>query len=268
MLTMLISTTNLKEEPDLEERSWGQTVRDSSIVSEELKDLLTNNKFMYEVKHNKNTILAAAELIYKKGEEWAEARVLSDLDDDAVLFAVSQVLTFKYMAQGETDRAMRIIEKSAEKATSAGQAIQILSVWGRLTPQGMLRSITKLYKDTMADADRQKILDRTNKLKDEFNKLNVEGINSIDLVGAIKDLDEQSSQERLKRQLAGTEEGRSMVEKYGVEDIINKADSILPEDISKIESFLEKTPIDSDMTDTIIKTIKDHYVEGKGNLKR
>ena len=43
------------------------------------------------------------------------------------------------MQEGETDRAFKMIDAIAPKLTTMGQAIQIFSVFGRQTPEGMLR---------------------------------------------------------------------------------------------------------------------------------
>jgi len=84
----------------MEERSWGQTIRDANLTTPWLSELLTSNKFMYEVKHNEDTLLAAAKLLDEKGEEYVESRLLSDIQNDTVLFAASQMLTYKYMEDG------------------------------------------------------------------------------------------------------------------------------------------------------------------------
>ena len=47
---MLISTTNLKKNQIWKKEVRGQTVRDANITEQWLTELLTSNKFMYEVK--------------------------------------------------------------------------------------------------------------------------------------------------------------------------------------------------------------------------
>lgn len=263
----------LKNEVDLKERSWGQTVRDSDITSQELKDLLTSNKFIYEVKHNEDTILAAAKLIDEKGEAWVEARLLSELENDAVLFAASQILTYKYMETGEFDRAMSMLDKTAEKATSAGQAIQILSVWGRQTPDGMLRYTANRFSKAITEEQKQKVIETTNKLKTEFNKINQEALNNIDITGAIKAVDEMPLQELVTRKLAKSKEGQGLIDKYGLENILKTLENKEMKEIAEIDRetlkpFLDgKTSIDDSMADKIVEVVNEHYKEGKGNLK-
>lgn len=193
------------DDPDVKERSWHQTVRDANITSPELRGILEDTHFLYEVKHNEDTILAAARLIDKKGEEWVEARILSDLDNDAVLFAASQILTYKYMQSGDTQRAMRLIEKTGEKATAAGQAIQILSWWGRQTPNGMVRYVANQFRNLMSEKDRGNVTGKTNELIAEFNRINeqaLEEIDEIDIVGELRKVKEMTQQEKLARRIA------------------------------------------------------------------
>lgn len=238
----------LKEEPDMKERSWGQTVRDASITQQWLKDLLTSNKFLYEVKHNEDTLIAAAQLIDTKGEEYIEARLLSDLDNDAVLMAASQILTYKYMESGEQDRAMAMLDKTAEKATSLGQAIQILSVWGRQTPEGMLRYTSQAFRKLITDKDRQEIADKVKALTDEFNRLNRQAIKEIDLVGTINQVQQMTPEELATRDIAS--KGGTLPE-----------GGFTPE---MLQPFTNT--IDDGMRDRIIDTINAHYEGSKGNL--
>lgn len=190
------------DDPDVKERSWHQTVRDANITSPELRRILEDTHFLYEVKHNEDTILAAARLIDKKGEEWVEARILSDLDNDAVLFAASQILTYKYMQSGDTQRAIRLIEKTGEKATAAGQAIQILSWWGRQTPNGMVRYVANQFRNLMSEKDRVNVTSKTDELIAEFNRINKQALEKIDMVGELRKVKEMTPQEKLARRIA------------------------------------------------------------------
>lgn len=190
------------DDPDVKERSWHQTVRDANITSPELRSILEDTHFLYEVKHNEDTILAAARLIDEKGEEWVEARILSDLDNDAVLFAASQILTYKYMQSGDTQRAIRLIEKTGEKATAAGQAIQILSWWGRQTPNGMVRYVANQFRNLMSEKDRRNVTGKTNELIAEFNRINKQALEEIDMVGELRKVKEMTPQEKLARRIA------------------------------------------------------------------
>ena len=239
----------LKEEADIKERSWGQTVRDAELTEQWLTDLLTSNKFMYEVKHNEDTLIAAAQLIDTKGEEYIEARLLSDLDNDAVLMAASQILTYKYMESGEQDRAMAMLDKTAEKATSLGQAIQILSVWGRQTPEGMLRYTSQAFRKLITDRDRQEIADKTKALTEEFNRLNRQAIKDIDLVGIVKQVQAMTPEEMAARDIAN--KGGTLPEGGFTPDML--------------KSF-EKT-IDDNMAKRIIDVVNKHYQDGTGKLK-
>lgn len=261
-----------EEKQDMKERSWGQTVRDANITSKELKDLLTSERFMYEVKHNQDTVLEAAKLIDQKGESWVEARVLSDLDNDATLFAASQILTYKYMESGETDRAMILLDRTAQKATSAGQAIQILSVWGRQTPEGMLRDTISKFQKLMTEADKKSIRDKTQILKEEFNRINREAINSIDFIDSVKKVQDMTTDEIVTRDIMKTDIGKQLLDKYDLDTVLKtvkgEETSVDQMDIEDLLSFKkEKTNIDDNMTSKIINTINNHYLEGKGKLK-
>ena len=255
----------LKEEPDMEERSWGQTVRDANLTTKWLSELLTSNKFMYEVKHNTATLIAAARYLDEKGEDYVEARLMSEIPNDTILFAASQMLTYKYMEEGQQSKALKILEKTAEKATSMGQAIQILSVWGRLTPEGMLRETFDLFKRGTTNKEKERVVRTTEDMRVRFNELVNRFINDVDLVGTVEATVEITEQDRLAQWLT-TEEGKKFIEKYGLEAIAKKE---IPEgDLKAIEDFIKKTPIDKEKVESIIETIKGHYKSGKGDLRQ
>lgn len=259
----------LKEGPEIRERSWGQTVRDVSLTTPWLSELLLSNKFFYEVKHNEDTLIAAAQFIDKKGEEYVEARLLSNLDNDAILMAASQIMTYKYMENGETDRAMSMLDKTAEKATSLGQAIQILSVWGRNTPEGMLRYTSNAFRGATTDKDKQDILLKVKALTEAFNNVNRDSLKDIDLVGTIQQVKDIPLIERTARQLTSTDEGQKLIDKYGIEVLLGNRSQMDQVDQETLAPFINTdNNIDDAMGQKIIDLVNKHFEEGgKGKLK-
>lgn len=102
------------------------------------QDIAPNEIGAYDPITNKQTIADAQAALAKDpgavvrrilDESWASDRV----DNTAGLMLVKAANN-----SGDINLAVDITEALAKKATEAGQAIQALSMWGKLTPEGML----------------------------------------------------------------------------------------------------------------------------------
>lgn len=111
-----------------------QNVQKAKLSSPELKQALEQN---YEKANNKETLQRAQAKI-EANPEAAYDEVLNTEEPTHDTYAMAQDLMRRYQNEGNFDRAIEIAERVAERATKQGQAIQALSMWGRLTPEGAL----------------------------------------------------------------------------------------------------------------------------------
>lgn len=111
-----------------------QNVQKAKLSSPELKQALDQN---YQKATNKETLLQAQTKI-EANPEAAYDEVLHTEEPTHETYAMAQDLMRRYQNEGNFDRAIEIAERVAERATKQGQAIQALSMWGRLTPEGAL----------------------------------------------------------------------------------------------------------------------------------
>lgn len=87
---------------------------------------------------NKQTLKEAQKLVDTNIDE-AIRIVKSPEPPTAKTYAVAQDLIRRYQNQGRYNEAVELVESVSRRATNQGQAIQALSMWNRLTPEGALR---------------------------------------------------------------------------------------------------------------------------------
>lgn len=155
------TSTKIQSSSDLKDsRFQNMTVQNSELADETLKNRLKGNKIQYEVKNNKDT-LAKVQKDIDIDEKKAINEVLGNNKVSAETMAMGQDLVRRLQAKGDYDTAVNIVEKLTREGTNAGQAIQAMSMWKRLTPEGMLkyaqRQIDKVNENISKEAKKVKL---------------------------------------------------------------------------------------------------------------
>lgn len=208
-------------EGDFELSSWKETVENSKFTDPELVELLQSEQLYYEVMHNKNTMLAAARMIDDKGKEWVHARVMGDVQNDAVVFAAAQILIAQYQSSGQYELAREMIYKTSEKATSAGQAIQILSQWNRQSAPGMARMVAGQYEKLMTGKDKENVNKLAIGLTGDINNINKGALENIDMTETINKIKDMTPEEMLARRIANTLSAKDVKKKDAMQTMID-----------------------------------------------
>lgn len=117
-----------------QERGFAETLKESPKTPQGFVDKL---QAAYRPLTNEATLGKANKRIDKDIEE-ATSYALGNSRFTADKAAVGQRLIDHYNSTGNIQRAVDIAEKISEEATRAGQAIQALSMFNRLTPEGVL----------------------------------------------------------------------------------------------------------------------------------
>jgi hypothetical protein len=152
--------------PGQKARSFPTTVGQAAVTDKELSNRLMDSTMGYTPESNEENWNAAQTLVEKDYNE--AVRVLNSKEPStAYSMAVSQALLKKAQDEKRWEDAIDIVEKIAKKGTTMGQAIQILSVWGRMTPEGMLKFADKKLKE----AGKQLTPDLTGKITDNMKKV-------------------------------------------------------------------------------------------------
>ena len=229
---------------DYELSSWKETVENSDFTDPELVELLQSEQLYYEVMHNKDTMLAAAKMIDDKGQEWVHARVMGDVQNDAVVFAAAQILIAQYQSSGQYELAREMIYKTSEKATSAGQAIQILSQWNRQSAPGMVRMVAGQYEKLMTGKDKENVNKFATGLTEDINNINKGALQNIDITDTLNNIKEMTPEEMLARRIANTLSEKDVKKKDAMQTMIDTLfkiaeESPLPEKENKPTNPME-----------------------------
>ena len=153
------------------------TVMKSDIADVELKNKIVENNITYDPISNKET-LANAQAFIDKDFNKAMALVMDDSRKvDADTMAIGQDLMRRLQNEGRYDEAINILERLTREGTKAGQAIQALSMWRRMTPEGMLafaqKQINKVNDDLPKGAKKVELTDDEMKsIMDGMKKVN------------------------------------------------------------------------------------------------
>lgn len=126
--------------PDgLKERKFITSVRDADKTAPEVAGKIQGD---YQPISNEQT-LAEAKHVIATDPDAAQAAVEGPSRPTRVTNTIAQLMIDKAQNEGRFEDAIRLVETTARKNTELGQAIQALSMYQRLTPEGILRFATK-----------------------------------------------------------------------------------------------------------------------------
>jgi hypothetical protein len=120
------------------ERGFNETVRKSEHTSPEVSRILNEKPETYTTRRTSFLYEEAQDYIKKAGIQGAHDFVMNaDIVKDKHN-AVAQILAKIYQSQGDTEKAIDIIAKTAKSGTELGRAIQALTLWNKMDAEGAL----------------------------------------------------------------------------------------------------------------------------------
>lgn len=128
--------------PSLPQRGFAESVQTNKKTPQELAPEL--EKIRYNPLSNKETLNFADKMIKKSG---AEALSYATNSTDTNANAVALRLIEKYIDKGRYQEAIDLTKSVSPRFTKAGQEIQILSAYGRLTPTGAIKYAQRLINE-------------------------------------------------------------------------------------------------------------------------
>jgi len=149
--------------PGMQERGFTQTVRESRVSPEPLAEGVSGS---YNPITNQETMGLAQQAV-KADPIKARDLVLSNKEPTADTYAMGMELIRLSNLKGDYSESIRIANHMAQQATSQGQAIQALSMYDRLGPDGILRFAAKQIQDAREQLPKAK----QNILEKEIQKL-------------------------------------------------------------------------------------------------
>lgn len=124
---------------DIMPNKFQKTVANDLNTSPFLNNAINKDMQSYMVKHNNDTLKAASDFVNNNYDQAIKLVKDEKSPFTAETSAMAQVLLSQAQKEGRWNDAVDIVQTTAKKGTNAGQAIQALSMYGRLTPEGMLR---------------------------------------------------------------------------------------------------------------------------------
>ena len=132
------------------------TVFNSDLASPELRKGIMEREMSYDPVTNKG-ILSDAQKLIDSDFNGSYARVMSEKPVvDAEYMAMGQDLVRRLQNEGRYDEAINVLEKVTKEGSKSGQAIQALSMWRNLTPEGMLAHAQKQINRANAELPKGK----------------------------------------------------------------------------------------------------------------
>ncbi len=119
------------------QRGFIKTVLEDSNTSPKVKQSISS---LYKVRNTGELQTKAATFVKEHGD-LAEQMARSTQDDTSV--AIAMELVKKHQNSGDYTRAIELVESVSKDLTEAGRTVQAASIYGRLTPDGVLRFTQK-----------------------------------------------------------------------------------------------------------------------------
>lgn len=131
---------------DIKTRSLPQSVLDAKGTPKEVKDIIKQDMPTYQVLHNQDLIKQATDEIAGNFDNEL-IRLSSAKDFDALDYEKSRQIAKNLFSMGKYQQAVDLIDNVSENATKKGQAIQALSLWSNMTPEGAVYKAQKLVRE-------------------------------------------------------------------------------------------------------------------------
>lgn len=131
---------------DIKTRSLPQSVLEAKGTPKEVKEIIKQDMPTYQVLHNQDLIKQATDEIAGNFDNEL-IRLSSAKDFDALDYEKSRQIAKNLFSMGKYQQAVDLIDNVSENATKKGQAIQALSLWSNMTPEGAVYKAQKLVRE-------------------------------------------------------------------------------------------------------------------------
>ena len=131
---------------DIKKRSLQQSVLEAKGTPKEVKEIIKEDMATYEQIHNKDLVAQATKELEGNFDNEL-VRLASAKDFDALDYEKSHQIARQLFGMGRYQQAVDLIDNVSENATKKGQAIQALSLWSNMTPEGAVYKAQKLVKE-------------------------------------------------------------------------------------------------------------------------
>lgn len=190
--------TQRKDKNTSNQRKFFDNAETSNIIADNTKNYITPTT--YEQKKNLDTLEEVRQKLDERGndmiEEWKH-KMKNFTDKDVALGAI---LVERYQQDGDWKSAARTVEKLADMGTEAGRAVQMYSIFQRLSPETMAIYQQKALNSAFEEMKQRKTGKWVEANKDKF-KLTPEETQFIyeQVEKASQAVDEETKQRELSK---------------------------------------------------------------------
>lgn len=134
----------IREVP-VKERKFPISVSKAEGTAKEVKNILKDRFDLYSPIKNKDEFAKASKFVAENNVDDV-IEYIKFTEDPREVSYIGQALMQKLQKEGNFARVIDVLDIVSEQGTIAGQTAQALSIWGRLTPEGALRTANNLVR--------------------------------------------------------------------------------------------------------------------------
>ena len=196
-----LTEMNYKQKNDKDtanHRKFFDNAESSDIVDKETKNRVKQTT--YDVKKNETTLDTVSKELDERGNEMIEEWKLKKKNFTDKDVALGAILVERYQQAGDWESAARTVEKLADMGTEAGRAVQMYSIFQRLTPETMAIYQQKTLDKAFEESKKKKTGKWVEQNQDQF-KLTDEDTKFIyeQVEKAQQAIDEETKQRELSK---------------------------------------------------------------------
>lgn len=171
--------TTIEGTGELTNRGLAESVASAKGTPKEVRQAIRNDMPQYRVLHNNElTEQAIQEVEANFNNELS--RLSTTKDFDALDFEKARQVSKRLFAEKRFGEALNLMDNVDENATKKGQAIQALSLWSNMTPEGAVAKANKLIKEANKKLPDKKKISLSDEDIENIKKLQETAINATD----------------------------------------------------------------------------------------
>lgn len=155
------------------QRKFFENVETSKIINQKVKD--TIEMTTYERQANEQTLEKAKNSLDEQGDKIIKQWERKTKNFTAEDVAIGAILIERYQQQGDNESAVNVVQKLADMGTEAGRAVQMFSIFQRLTPEAMLIYQQRKLNDVFKEISQRKTGEWVEANRDKFQLTSEDG---------------------------------------------------------------------------------------------
>lgn len=162
---------------DTQKRSLEQSILNAKGTPKQIKNIIKEEAPTYNVLHNEDLIKQAVKEIEADFPNEL-SRLSTAKEFNALDFEKSRQIAKRLFDNGEYKQAINLIDNVSENATKKGQAIQSLSLWSNMTPEGAVYKAQKIITEYNKKVPADKQIKLTQENIEAIRELQKQALNS------------------------------------------------------------------------------------------